>query len=79
VIQDDIRVVNIDNFDAGIYDWAKINPSEIAVSMSVLSAKQERSSILQRTIPQEIRNTQNGYISRQPHFGYQNQKICTEE
>jgi hypothetical protein len=79
VIQDDINVVNIDNFDTSIYDWSKINPSEIAVSMSVLSAKQERSSILQRTIPQEIRNTQNGYISRQPHFGYQNQKICTEE
>lgn len=79
VIQDDIRVVNIDNFDAGIYDWAKINPSEIAVSMTVLSAKQERSSILQRTIPQEIRNTQNGYISRQSHIWYQNQKICTEE
>lgn len=79
VIQDDINVVNIDNFDTNIYDWSKINPSEIAVSMSVLSAKQERSSILQRTIPQEIRNTQNGYISRQSHFGYQNKKICTEE
>ncbi len=79
VIQDDINVVNVDNFDTSIYDWSKINPSEIAVSMTVLSAKQERSSILQRTIPQEIRNTQNGYISRQSHFGYQNQKICTEE
>lgn len=79
VIQDDINVVNIENFDTNIYDWAKINPSEIAVSMTVLSAKQERSSILQRTIPQEIRNTQNGYISRPPHFGYQNHKICTPE
>lgn len=79
VIQDDINVVNIDNFDTNIYDWSKINPSEIAVSMSVLSAKQERSSILQRTIPQEIRNTQNGYISRQSHIWYQNKKICTEE
>jgi hypothetical protein len=79
VIGDDINVVHVDNLDTSEYDWATFNPSEMAVSMMVLQAQQERAGILRRTIPQEMRNTQNGYISRQAHFGYQNQKICTPE
>ena len=74
-----MQMVHIDNLDTSEYDWAKFNPSEMAVSMLVLQAKHERASILQRTIPQEIRNTRNGYISRQSHFGYQNERICTSE
>jgi DNA invertase Pin-like site-specific DNA recombinase len=79
VIGDDINVVHVDNLDTSEYDWATFNPSEMAVSMMVLQAQQERAGILRRTIPQEMRNTQNWYISRQAHFGYQNQKICTPE
>ena len=79
IIGDSMQMVHIDNLDTSEYDWAKFNPSEMAVSMLVLQAKHERASILQRTIPQEIRNTRNGYISRQSHFGYQNERICTSE
>jgi hypothetical protein len=41
-------------------------------------AKQERKAILQRTIPQEIRNSYNWYWVRPPTFGYDTEQIIDE-
>jgi DNA invertase Pin-like site-specific DNA recombinase len=79
IIGEEINMVNIENIDTSEYDWARSNPSDMAVNMMIIHAEQERKAILQRTIPQEIRNSQEWYISRPAHFGYQNTKICTSE
>jgi hypothetical protein len=52
-------MVNINGVNTSGYDWAMDNPSEIAEMFAASGAKQERKAILQRTIPQEIRNSYN--------------------
>lgn len=58
IIGEEINMVNIENIDTSEYDWARSNPSDMAVNMMIIHAEQERKAILQRTIPQEIRNSQ---------------------
>lgn len=77
IIQDEISAVNIDWVDTSCYDWAQHNPSESSETFMAMSAQQERKSILQRTISQEIRMAYEWYWVKPPNIGFDNKSVIT--
>ena len=61
------------------YQWAIESPSHYAEIFMAEKARAEASDILTRTIGQQIQLTRDGYQCRASNFGYQNQKIVTED
>jgi len=57
------------------YSWAKIDPTEQMQHMVAEQAKQERKTILQRTIPQEYRYASQGYYMGETPYGYRSKTI----
>lgn len=78
VIQDRKNVVQIEWVDTSAYGWSYQNPSEVSELFFASTAKHERDAILQRTIPQEIRNTYEWYWVRPPNFWYNTQATINE-
>ena len=79
VIQERKKVIHIDWVNTDEYGWAYENPSEYAEEIIAMMSKSEKDKMLQRTIPQEIRNTKNGYHQRESHFWLKNIKIQNSE
>jgi uncharacterized protein YbaR (Trm112 family) len=61
------------------YQWSMESPSHYAEIFMAEKARAEASDILTRTIGQQIQLTRDGYQCRAPNFGYQNEKIVTED
>lgn len=61
------------------YQWAIDSPSHYAEVFMAEKARAEASDILTRTIGQQIQLTRDGYQCRGANYGYQNQKITTED
>jgi hypothetical protein len=61
------------------YQWSIESPSHYAEIFMAEKARAEASDILTRTIGQQIQLTRDGYQCRAPNFGYQNQKIVTDD
>ena len=54
------------------YDWSVESPSDMTEMMLATTAKQERDTILKRTIPKQIAYTQKGFQIGRPDDGYVN-------
>lgn len=54
------------------YDWSVESPSDMTEIMLATTAKQERDTILKRTIPKQIAYTQKGFQIGRPDDGYVN-------
>lgn len=78
VIQSERSAVDIQWVNTDSYDWAMYNPSETTEVFMAMSSQQERRAILQRTIPQEIRNSYEGYWTRPSVFWYETKAIISE-
>ena len=74
-IQDSLIVWSLKKYNWGVYEWAKVNPSEITENIISISAEQERKQILQRTLPREIELAYEWYWVRPPRQWYQNKAI----
>jgi hypothetical protein len=61
------------------YSWSTESPSHYAEIFMAEKARAEASDILTRTIGQQIQLTREGYQCRASNFGFQNQKITTED
>ncbi len=61
------------------YSWSTESPSHYAEIFMAEKARAEASDILTRTIGQQIQLTRDGYQCRASNFGFQNQKITTED
>ncbi|MDO6732841.1 hypothetical protein Q4577_22760 [Marinovum sp. 2_MG-2023] len=61
------------------YQWAMESPSHYAEIFMAEKARAEASDILTRTIGQQIQLTRDGYQCQSANFGYENQKIVTED
>lgn len=57
------------------YEWSVSSASEYAETLLSTQASVERKTILERTIPKQIKYTQKGYQVGRPDDGYVNQKI----
>lgn len=60
------------------YDWSMVSPSAISELVIAAASNAEVTSILTRTISQEIRLTQRGYKMRGANDGYRNVKVAIE-
>lgn len=56
------------------YDWSTESPSDMTEVMLATTAKQERDTILKRTIPKQIAYTQKGFQIGRPDDGMMNYK-----
>ena len=54
------------------YEWSKESPSDMTEVMLATTAKQERDTILKRTIPKQIAYTQKGFQIGRPDDGFLN-------
>ena len=61
------------------YKWSVYSPSKKSEILEAERSKDELRDIMSRMIGAEIRYTQNGYWMRQPPFGYQSEKIDTNQ
>lgn len=57
------------------YEWSKQSPSDMTEMMLATTAKQERDTIIRRTIPKQIEYTQKGFKVRGSVDGYVNKKV----
>lgn len=78
IMQDERIVVEVEGMNVSKYDWATNNPSEMAEQLTATSKKNERDSILQRTIPQEMRLSLEWYRVRNSLFGLKNKKVAVD-
>ena len=76
VIQGEKNTLESLNF---VYGWSTHEPSRLNEITKAEQAKDEVRISLTRMISHEIRYTQQGYWSRNSVYGYQNQKIDTED
>ncbi|EKD44190.1 MAG: NUDIX hydrolase, partial [uncultured bacterium (gcode 4)] len=79
VIQEKTKAIHIEWVNTDGYSWAYDNPSKYTEEILVMMAEGEKDKMLQRTISQEIRNTQSGYHQRESHFWLKNIKIQNAE
>ncbi len=79
IIQESRNIVDIEWINTDWYDWAVINPSETQENFFAMSSKEERASILRRTIWQEIKISLEWYWVRPSVFWYMNKAIFTDE
>ncbi len=79
IIQESRNIVDIEWINTDWYDWAVINPSETQENFFAMSSKEERASILRRTIWQEIIISLEWYWVRPSVFWYMNKAIFTDE
>ncbi|MCA9360067.1 recombinase family protein, partial [Candidatus Kaiserbacteria bacterium] len=56
------------------YEWSKESPSDMTEVMLATTAKQERDTILKRTIPKQIAYTQKGFQIGRPDDGFMNHR-----
>ena len=71
IIQESRNMQELD--DLGFeYDWSVESPSDMTEIMLATTAKQERDTILKRTIPKQIAYTQKGFQIGRPDDGYVN-------
>jgi site-specific DNA recombinase len=56
------------------YEWARESPSDMTEVMLATTAKQERDTILKRTIPKQIAYTQKGFQIGRPDDGFVNHR-----
>ena len=56
------------------YEWSMESPSDMTEMMMATTAKQERDTILRRTIPKQIAYTQQGFQIGRPDDGYINSR-----
>lgn len=75
VFQPSKNVATVDGIDTTVYDWAMDSPSRTAESLLAMSSGLERKYILQRTIPREMKLSQEWYKIQNSNFGYQNKKV----
>ena len=61
------------------YKWSVYSPSKKSEILEAERSKDELRDIMSRMIGAEIRYTQNGYWMRQPPFGYQSEKVDTNQ
>lgn len=61
------------------YRWSVYSPSKKSEILEAERSKDELRDIMSRMIGAEIRYTQNGYWMRQPPFGYQSEKVDTNQ
>ncbi len=74
-IQESTIVGSLSKYKWPVYDWAKINPGEIAEQVMAISSEQERKQILQRTIPKELELAYDGYWVKPPRYGFMNKAV----
>ncbi len=79
IIQEEKNILNIDWVNTDKYDWAKVNPWKYSEHLQVMFSEEERNSILQRMIGQQIREARSWFQVRQANFGFQNHKIISNE
>ncbi len=61
------------------YKWSVYSPSKKSEILEAERSKDELRDIMSRMIGAEIRYTQNGYWMRQPPYGYQSEKVDTNQ
>lgn len=61
------------------YKWSIYSPSKKSEILEAERSKDELRDIMSRMIGAEIRYTQNGYWMRQPPFGYNSEKVDTNQ
>lgn len=61
------------------YKWSIYSPSKKSEILEAERSKDELRDIMSRMIGAEIRYTQNGYWMRQPPYGYQSEKVDTNQ
>ncbi len=61
------------------YRWSIYSPSKKSEILEAERSKDELRDIMSRMIGAEIRYTQNGYWMRQPPYGYQSEKVDTNQ
>ena len=66
-----------DTFDLWKYEWNYENPNSLSELVLSENAAKERRTILQRTIPIEVKLEQEGYHMRQSNYWYKNKQIRT--